>query len=300
LIHTIDTPTQNMKLISILLSLSAATNSVMAFSATPKKIICAFDGTGCNARDFQPDAETDKSISNVLKLHLLAGGGINNRRNDVPGQICLYKRGIGAETENDALALLRQVGGDLSQQTVPMREMVEEVYEEGDSLYIIGFSRGASSARKFVSEISEKGLKTASNGHVEKPTVQFLGCMETVSMQLKKNLIKRLLTRRSGGLTDSEVLGEDGKISDIVKTAVHLLALDDNRFNNGDLEQPSFPPVFMDSKDERVHEAWFSGEHGDVGGTYYEKGIPDAAAKWVQEWMESEGISFIEATDINP
>lgn len=100
-----------------------------------------------------------------------------------------------------------------------------------------------------------------------------------------------------GTLTDSSVLGEDGTLSPLVKTAVHNLALDDNRFRDGD---PSFPPVFMDSKDDRVHEAWFSGEHGDVGGTYYEKGMPDYSCKYMLEWMAKEGITFIEAEDINP
>jgi hypothetical protein len=55
----------------------------------------------------------------------------------------------------------------------------------------------------------------------------------------------------------------------------------------------------MDSNDDRVHEAWFSGEHGDVGGNFYTKRMPDCSCKYMQEWMESLGISFIQLEEIN-
>jgi len=289
-----------MKLIPTVSPLFVIAMSVGAGSAAalvPKKIIVAFDGTGNNARDFEPNKVTDKSVSNVLKLHLLAGGDMNNRRNDVPGQISLYKRGVGGQSDSTFVKLLNTVRGNLRQQTVPMRKMLEEVYEEGDKIYIIGYSRGAAAARKFVTELDKKGLKTASNGNVEKPPVEFLGCFETVSMQLSTNLFKILRTKRKGTLTKSRVVGEKGgKLPSIVKTAVHNVALDDNRFRS--LPMP-FPPVFMDSGDNRVHEAWFAGEHGDIGGTYYVKGMPDYSCKYMQEWMESIGVSFIQPEEIN-
>jgi len=228
---------------------------------------------------------------------LLSGGSIDNKRNDIDGQICLYKRGVGGVSENELFANMNFVKGDLSQQTGPMREMLEKVYEKGDKLYIVGFSRGSSSARKFVCLLDEFGLKTASGETVEKPPVEFLGCFETVSNQVK-NIRKVLRNRRRGTITKPSVLGEiDGKLSPIVGTAVHNVALDDNRC----FVFPPFPPVFMDSNDSRVHEAWFPGEHGDIGGTYYVKGIPDGSLKSMQEWMESLGLKFLEkGEDIHP
>ena len=62
----------------------------------------------------------------------------------------------------------------------------------------------------------------------------------------------------------------------------------------------SLPPVCMDSNDDRVHEAWFAGEHGDIGGTYYTKDMPDSSCKYIQEWMEETGLSFIQPKDIHP
>jgi hypothetical protein len=263
-------------------------------------IVETTDGTGNNARDFEPkfdpEKDIDQSITNVLKLHLLAGGDINNRRNDVPGQICLYKRGLGGESESKFISTLNLVKGDLSQQTIPMREMLEKVYEKGDKLYIIGYSRGSASARQFVSELDEVGLLTASNERVEKPPVEFLGCFETVSVQVEDNFIDIMKTKRKKEITKASVVGEiGGKLSSIVKTAVHNVALNDNRMR----VKVCYPPVFMDSNDDRVHEAWFAGEHGDIGGTYYTKGMPDSSCKYIQEWMEETGLSFIQPEDIH-
>jgi len=257
------------------------------------------DGTGNNMRDFLPNKETGTTFSNVLKIHLLGGGDINNRQNDVPGQIMLYQRGIGGDTDNNVLKFIRFVRGSLKLQTIPMRRQLEAVYKKGDSLYIIGYSRGAASARRFVSELDKKGLTTASGEHVAKPEVKFIGCFETVSMQVARHRFEILLKQITGGITNPGILGEKkGKMSEIVKTAVHNVALDDNRYRFGWPNCPN-PPVFMDSKDERVHEVWFSGEHGDVGCGFYQKGLSDESLKFMQEFMEKEGVVFINAKHIN-
>ena len=257
------------------------------------------DGTGNNARDFAPNAKEDKSFTNVLRLHLLAGGDINGRRNDIDGQISLYERGIGAKSNNELVQTVRQAGGDLSRQTKPMRKRLEEVYEPGDKLYMIGFSRGAAAARKFAVELYEDGLVTKDGEKVEQPPIEFLGCFETVAMQVKKRLFKILRTKKKHNITPSTVLGEDGKIAPNIKKAIHNVALDDNRQFEPLM---SFPPVLMGAE-ERVHEAWFAGEHGDVGGNFYTKGIPDCSCVYMKEWMESLGedsIKFMKAVDINP
>jgi uncharacterized protein (DUF2235 family) len=99
-----------------------------------------------------------------------------------------------------------------------MRELLEKVYEKGDQLYIIGYSRGAASARQFVSDLDEDGLLTASNERVEKPPVEFLGCFETVAVQLEENFIDILKTKQTKEITKASVVGEiGGKLSSIVE-----------------------------------------------------------------------------------
>ena len=195
-----------------------------------------------------------RDFSNVLKLHLLAGGSIDMKRNDIENQICLYKRGIGGESTNKCIATTNAVLGILSQQTTPMRRMLEKVYEKGDELYIVAFSRGSASAREFVVELDKLGIKTASGETVEKPPVKFLGCFDTVSEQVEHE-VECLWDERFKLITKPSVLHEkDGKLSSIVETAVHQVSMEDNRQFKG---SPAFPPVLMDSKDERVHEIWF-------------------------------------------
>ena len=265
------------------------------------------DGTGVSPLlkkpEFNPKEGIDNGYSNILKLVVLAGGSFNNKKNDVPDQICLYESGIAAMSDSKIINTINKIHGDLSQQTVPMRKMLEEVYEEGDKLYIIGFSRGASSARKFVTELAEHGIHTASNPNkkVENPPIEFLGCFDTVSMQVQDNLLDILKTKFTREMTKSSVLGEiDGKLPGIVKKAVHNLSLDDRRFHG--LLKNLFPPVLMDSADDRVHEVWFPGVHSDVGGNFFHHGISDCSGKYMQEWMESleDGITFIQPKDILP
>jgi len=92
------------------------------------------------------------------------------------------------------------------------------------------------------------------------------------------------------------VLGEkDGKLPENVEKAVNYISIDDARFLK------SFPPVFMDSRDERkrVQEVWFPGQHGDVGGGKYDNGVANGAGECMQEWLKQEGgIEFITPEEI--
>ncbi len=259
----------------------------------------SLDGSLMNLRDWlptlDPEKGIDKSITNILKLHFLAGGDIDNKRNNVPGQICLYHRGCGGISSNPFVQIYNLARGNLRQQTVPMRKMLENVYEKGDTIYIIGFSRGAASARKFITELESDGLLTASGELIQAPPIEFLGCFDTVSMQLSWRFASfNLKTHFLNRITRSRILGEKGgAIPSIVKKAVHLVALDDNRFRLG------FSPVYMDSADDRVHEIWVAGEHGDCGGQWFTKGMPDCSCKCMQEFLEEAGLTFLSNHEID-
>jgi len=254
-----------------------------------KKILLAFDGSGMN-----PAVNGANQFSNILKLHLLAGGSIDpdKTKENVPNQISLYNIGIGGESRSTFAAAVYNALGMLGQQTRPLMKRLEDVYEEGDQLYVIGFSRGASSARQFVVELEENGLFTASGKKVEDPPVEFLGCFDTVSEQMwnpfqRFGIYYRLIT---GGIVPSTVLGEkNGQLPSIVKKAVQNLSLDDPRFRSF----PPFNPVHMDSKDDRVHEVWFPGNHSDVGGGYADQGVSDGSGKFMQQFMEQAGMVFL-------
>lgn len=298
------------------------------------------DGTGNNAKDQIPDTTEPypdkrswkdkllnnpeperKTFTNVLKLHLLAGGDLitDSQSSQIDGQVCIYERGIGGSTDTNTekgrLKKTRQFAiGNLKSQTEPMMKKLNDVYEEGDEVYIVGFSRGSSSARRFCVDLQEEGLEKTKGNPVP---VKFLGCFDTVSMQVgknffkiiekdlyervkKKNCLPDFMEGAINEFTGSSVLGEEGgKLPANVKKAVHFVSLDDGRFAPPlPLKNAPFPPCFMDSGDSRVTEIWFPGCHTDVGGTPYEKGIPDNACKKMQDWLKEEGLKFYEPEDI--
>merc|ERR1712194_273375 len=117
-------------------------------------------------------------------------------------------------------------------------------------------------------------------------------------MQLKSYSKDIVNDRRKKRLPSCTYIGEtNGKIASIVKQAVHNVVLDDNRMW---AHFPRYPPILMGSED-RVNEVWFSGEHGDSGGNYYHRGLPDTSFEYMQEWCKNLGddsLQFLEAKDI--
>jgi hypothetical protein len=259
----------------------------------PKRIICSFDGSGCSPLLNNPNEKDDRALTNVLKLHVLAGGSFDGKTHAVPNQICLYEKGVAGYSRSTILRTIRMIRGDLDQQIEPMKKKLEAVYEEGDELYVIGYSRGAAAARTFVSDLDRDGVAT-SRGAV-KPRVRMLGCFDTVALQLYKNSMVIFKTALKDDLMTSDVLGEDGKLGDIVDLAVQNLSLDDARFKS--LPSP-FSPIFMDTKDSRVHETWFAGDHSDIGGNYFRRGLVDASCNHMREWLSGCGVTFLDPTSV--
>ena len=62
-----------------------------------KNILICFDGTSNDPSDANEEnsKSEDNSISNVLKLHLLAGGDLENRAGPLQGQESYYYSGVG-------------------------------------------------------------------------------------------------------------------------------------------------------------------------------------------------------------
>ena len=64
----------------------------------------------------------------------------------------------------------------------------------------------------------------------------------------------------------SDVVFENGTISQYIQEALHILSLDENRI--------AFLPTLM-NKDSRVTEIWFPGAHSDIGGGFWFDGLSD-------------------------
>ena len=258
----------------------------------PKTIVFNFDGTGNEPSDAGEFLE-DESITNVLKLHLLLGGGMGEDGavlGDGEGrQLAFYYNGIGtreagrsvpwlgrvvsfvnmafAPTWGDAKRILREAGRDF-----------EKAYNNGDQVAVFGYSRGAALARKFVSQL----LKDEKCGGVA-----FLGVFDTVAAMNG--------VQRPGEDVATDVLFENGTLHQGVERAVHLVALDEDRA----LFRPTL--INSDAKNpHRITELWFPGVHGDVGGGYWHDGLCDGALKFMIHQCRhtlGEGVSICPAGD---
>ena len=134
-----------------------------------KTLVFSFDGTGNEPSD-AGEFKEDESISNILKLHIMMGGGFhrnksNTKTPDGGQQKTYYYNGTGtresifdsiplishlaskakravnmslAPTFGDANRILREAVGDFK----------ELDYKQGDRLVVFGFSRGAAVGKK--------------------------------------------------------------------------------------------------------------------------------------------------------
>ncbi len=247
---------------------------------TPRTLVFCFDGTGNEPTDAE-GFEHDESISNVLKLHVLMGGGLNGEdKTDTKTptgeeQRTYYYNGIGTREGGEDIPLVgwlvSKVSGLVNSALAPRwgdaRRILKEAMEDFDStkpqpqdrIVLFGFSRGAALARKFASMVLEE------NKELE---VAFLGVFDTVAAMDG--------IHRRGETINSDVVFEDGTVNPRVERAVHILSLDEDRV--------AFEPTQMNrdpEDEERIHEIWFPGVHSDIGGGYWHDGLADVALTYM-------------------
>ena len=159
--------------------------------------------------------------------------------------------------------------GRIGVQINEMRKKLTEVYAPGDVLYMIGFSRGSSACREFAMELSKKGVKLIDGKYDKKPTIEFMGCFDTVSSQYTRHFFPILHMMFTKGIPSPKLLTEQDGVSPLVKKALHLVSLDDA--NDGTVFCPTLMSQSQDDEG-RVHEIWLPGGHLDVGGG----GVPES------------------------
>ena len=204
-------------------------------------------------------------------------------------------------------------GVGITENIVQAYREIARQYQPGDRIYLIGFSRGAYTARCVAGVIRRCGLLRAENirysadivrlfgrrkatdknvpihwsyVHEQMPPIEFLGLFDTVgSLGVPMwgwwfNF--RLFFRNSPLSTDP---------APICVNVYHAMSMDERRaqFFPTPFDETTRPGKAWTTILEQV---WFRGGHCDVGGGYADAGLSDIALKWMLSACVKHGLVF--------
>ncbi len=268
-----------------------------------KRLVVCCDGTW-NRPDNQTITNVEKIARTVQSDHRATGGAY---------QLVYYVSGVGAGSYKADRILGGAFGFGLFHNVIACYRFLAQNYEPGDEIFILGFSRGAYTARSVAGMVGRVGLLTKASlveerlpeavhryqrtdlpsgafgasvdefkhDHCHAAKVAFLGVFDTVGA-LGVPGFMRLAPRF-----------HDVQLSGQVLRARHALAVDETRvkFAPSFWEAPAEPPG-APTEDERVKQVWFEGAHSDVGGGYRETGLSDTALLWMAREAHAAGLVF--------
>lgn len=260
----------------------------------PKRLVVCCDGTW-NTPDQYDELTNAPVATNVTKLAFCVEPADRNGRE----QRVFYGRGVGTSTFDHLSGGALGIG--LSQRIQEAYVFLVENFDEGDELFLFGFSRGAYTARSLAGLIRNSGILRSQYAHrldlaydlyrdrsgathprsnestlfrrtySHEPDIKFIGVWDTVG---------------SLGIPDIPVPAaisnywkfHDVTLSTHVEFAYQALALDERR--------KPFLPTLWDQDDnapptQKIEQVWFSGVHSDVGGGYRDAGLSDIALLWM-------------------
>ena len=189
-------------------------------------------------------------------------------------------------------------------------------YEEGDEIYLFGFSRGAYTVRclagliycsgllhrEFIRKVSDAyqlyrdrhNPETKPSGSISVAfrqkyardiSITVLGCWDTVGALGIPDLIPNFDLDK---FINEKYQFFDTTVNRQIQNAFHAVAIDEIRI--------AFPVTPMKSEGDlpnQVKEVWFPGEHGCVGGgTRETQGLSDAALEWMMHQVERVGLAL--------
>jgi uncharacterized protein (DUF2235 family) len=264
----------------------------------PKKIIISFDGTW-NTPDPNPEVDGNGS-TNVQKLH----ESILSADAEGVKQDKWYEAGVGTKWYNKIRGGAFGVG--LTEKIQDGYKQLINTFEEGDQIFIFGFSRGAYTARSLVGLIRNSGLlkpehakrardayslyRTRDEGadtenakffrkkYSREVSIHFLGVWDTVGAL-------GIPLESFDWFNKSFYQFHDTELSGIVKNAFQALAIDEHR--------KSYSATLWDPKEkpnQEVEQTWFSGAHGNIGGGYSDKHLSDISLRWMIVKAQEAGL----------
>jgi uncharacterized protein (DUF2235 family) len=231
-------------------------------------------------------------------------------------QVPYYDDGVGS----DGLAIEKLAGGafgaGLYQKIKDGYTKIAQVYEQGDEVFLFGFSRGAYTARCLAGMIAICGLPTANftDELVETAFLAYRNKDQRAELlaQLNKNcgLFDAKLTMVGvwdtvGSLGIPAIFGGvspllygflDTSLHPDVLNAYHAMAIDERR---SEFPATLWTPPAIPVPGQTLEQVWFCGVHCDVGGSYPDDpngtALSDITLGWMMSKAAAHGLQFVPA-----
>jgi uncharacterized protein (DUF2235 family) len=265
----------------------------------PKRLVVCCDGTWNRPDQLNAGIPAPTNVSKfALAVARHDDAGVEQRMH--------YVRGVGTGRLDHIRGGAFGVG--LSHNVIDAYRFIVETYEPGDDLFVLGFSRGAYTARSTVGLVRNSGVLLRENrDHVPEafalyrnrndrshpngteaqmfrrmychpdPDIHFVGVWDTVG---------------SLGIPGPDWLTKrwsfhDTTLSSHVRNAFHALAIDERR-------KPFRPTLWQQQAgvDQTLEQRWFAGAHCDVGGGYADPALAELALQWMVEKARDCGLAF--------
>ncbi len=260
----------------------------------PKNIVVLSDGTSKDGGQGHD--------SNVYKLFKM----LENRS---ARQVVFYDRGVGTGRRKLSGTVL---GRGISQNILECYEFIFDEFESRDSIFLFGFSRGATTVRSLSGFLHLFGVLPKSRPELIPRAYKIYRKRGTA--EARKRRADEFLARHRTMWANVTVLGvwdtvaalgvpiraidvvleklpwfrhrfHDLRLSKSVEHGYHALAIDD--------ERRVFHPVLWDQEIEArqtMRQVWFPGMHSDVGGGYRETKLSDITLEWMIARATSHGL----------
>jgi uncharacterized protein (DUF2235 family) len=257
----------------------------------PKNIVICCDGTNGEFRL--------KGDTNVVRLYSLL---VHDRE-----QVAFYDPGLGTMGAPGALTALARAwtrllglafGYGLDERITEAYEQLMASYDEGDRIFLFGFSRGAYTVRALASMLEMFGLVDRGNDTLVPYITRMFkhGGEERFRLaQEFKWMMSRPCPIHFVGVWDTvSSVGWFTKPLKLPYTANnpsiangrHAVSIDERR---GFFRQNLWGPP---SKGQDLKQVWFAGVHSDVGGGYpvRESGLANVTLRWMLDESVAKGL----------
>ncbi len=268
-----------------------------------KRIVICCDGTWNT-----PD-QTDQGVispTNVAKIAMcvapLAGDG---RR-----QMLYYDSGVGTRWYDRIRGGVSGVG--ISRNILEAYRFLMERHEDGDDIFLFGFSRGAYTVRSLAGLLRNSGLLRLENLPRLDDAYRLYRRRDKEShpRAIESELFRRTWSREVRvhciGVWDTVgALGIPSRNFDIVNKLLNVEFHDvdlssrvDNAFQSLAIDERrrAFEPCVWRKQDgvccQRLEQVWFAGVHSNIGGGYRDTGLSDIALTWMMERAGECGLEF--------